>query len=175
MNRAVFVFGASAVGKTAVAQHLDKRAPWAGEVYYFDSIGVPSGDQMIQEHGSGEGWQQWATEQWVQRLSHRDVPLQLLEGQTRPSFITQALQHVAPMDAVLILLNCSAEVRLDRLHHLRGHPELATPQMESWSAYLRGQADALDLPVIDTDELGVAEVAARVEAIALDGVDSNVP
>jgi hypothetical protein len=102
-----------------------------------------------------------------------DVPLQLLEGQTRPSFLNAALSASSTLDPVIVLLNCSAEVRQYRLSELRSQPELANPQMEAWSAYLRGQADALGLPVIDTDELGVPEVAACVEAIGLEGISAG--
>jgi len=33
--------------------------------------------------------------------------------------------------------------------------------MAEWAAYLRGQADALDLPIVDTSTLSVAE-ATRI-------------
>ena len=46
--------------------------------------------------------------------------------------------------------------------------------MEGWAAYLRGQADALGLPVIETDGLTVEEVAARIETIAL-AVERDAP
>ena len=37
-------------------------------------------------------------------------------------------------------------------------PELANPRMDCWAAYLRGQADALNLSIIDTsnDSLDVS-------------------
>jgi hypothetical protein len=37
--------------------------------------------------------------------------------------------------------------------------------MAHWAAYLRGQADALSLPVIDTSMLTVREAAAQLETI----------
>jgi hypothetical protein len=36
--------------------------------------------------------------------------------------------------------------------------------MDSWAAYLRGQADALNLPVIDTTDL---EIDAAADALAV--------
>jgi len=33
------------------------------------------------------------------------------------------------------------------------------PQMDCWAAYLRGQADALHLPVIDTTGEGIEAIA----------------
>ena len=172
-TRTIFLVGASGVGKTAVAAYLNQRAPWAGRVHHFDSIGVPSPERMVEEHGSGEGWQKWATERWVGQLSTQDEQLQLLEGQTRPSYLNAALESAVGLDPVIVLLNCSAGVRRHRLENLRDQPELANSQMESWSAYLCGQAHALGLPVIDTDELEVSDVAARVEAIGLEGISAG--
>jgi hypothetical protein len=36
-----------------------------------------------------------------------------------------------------------------------GQPELASARMDNWAAYLRGQADALNVPNIDTGGLPV--------------------
>ena len=38
--------------------------------------------------------------------------------------------------------------------------------MNLWAVYLRGQADALGLPVIDTSEMSNESVADRVEELA---------
>ena len=46
----------------------------------------------------------------------------------------------------------------------RGQPELANLRMDNWAAYLRGQADALGLRVIDTDALAVEVVADLLAA-----------
>jgi len=59
----------------------------------------------------------------------------------------------------VVLLDCSPEVRAARLRGPRQQPELATDRMDAWAAYLRGQADALGLDVIDTSELSVEAVA----------------
>ena len=169
-RRVIFLLGASGVGKTAVARYLEGREPWTDRVHYFDSIGVPPMTRMLEEYGSAEAWQQWATSQWVDRLLRKREALQLLEGQTRPSFVNQALEAAAPgIDPVVVLLNCSAEVRRRRLEG-RGQPELANARMEAWSAYLSGQADALGLPVIETDEREVHEVAELVETVGLRGL-----
>ena len=129
---------------------------------------------MVEDHGSGERWQQWATGEWVRRLAIRDTALQLLEGQTRPSFINEALGGASEIEPVLILLHCRAEVREYRLTELRGRPELVTPRMEAWAAYLRGQADALGLPVIDTSDQDLEAVASEVARLGLAGL-SRLP
>jgi hypothetical protein len=166
-QRVVFLIGASGVGKTAVASLLEAKEPWVHNVFYSDSIGVPSPEEMERWPGGGEGWQQWATEQWVARLAERDEPLQLLEMQTRPSFILPAVEASQGLDPLVILLECSPSVRAFRLTELRQQPELANARMENWAVYLRSQADALRLPSIQTDDLTLDEVAAAVEAVAL--------
>lgn len=166
--RVVFLVGASGVGKTAVTEVLATRSPWKGAVSHFDDIGVPLPEEMERRFGSGESWQEWATRQWVSDLVERPGPYQLLEAQTRPSFINAALaphRHVHP---TIVLLDCRADVRASRLSRPPRHrPELVTPRMEQWAAYLRGQADALGLPVIDTSDRSLEEVAACVEEVAL--------
>ena len=47
---------------------------------------------------------------------------------------------------------------------MRGQPELSNPRMDCWAAYLRGQADALDLPAIDTTHIGID---ATVDALVV--------
>jgi len=159
----LFLVGASGVGKTTVAELLAGRSPWAGHTYHFDSIGVPSSDEMERRFGAGESWQKWATRRWVESLASRDGTIQLLEGQTRPSFILPATSRYPALDARIILLDCSSDVRQQRLTDLRGRPELANSQMDHWATYLRGQADALALPVIDTSEAAPEAIASAVE------------
>jgi hypothetical protein len=109
----------------------------------------------------------------VDKLASRPAPIQLLEAQTRPSFINEALETRPALEAVIILLDCRREVRRHRLANLRRRPELANPQMDAWAAYLRGQADALGLSVVDTSDLTVAAVAEQVEEIALKGLSAG--
>src|SRR5262249_50551995 len=61
--------------------------------------------------------------------------------------------------------DCSPEVRATRLCGPRGQPELATARMDTWAAYLRGEANALGLPVIDTTALTVAEATQELRAL----------
>ena len=165
MARVEFLIGASGAGKTAVALEIERRGNWSGAVHYFDRVGVPSAEEMERDYGGGEGWQRWATKRWVAELAGNDRQLQLLEGQTRPSFILEAAAAHPALEPLIVLLDCTPEVRGQRLDG-RGQPELANHQMNTWAAYLRGQADALGLPVIDTGDLSVHEVADRVEELA---------
>ena len=159
----LFVIGASGVGKTAAVTALATRSVAGVECFFFDQIGVPSPDEMTREFGGGEQWQAHATEQWVHRLAtecRSDVSV--LDGQTRPTFIHAAIALVGGLCSRTVLLDCSAGDRATRLAN-RGQSELATSQMNSWAAYLRGQAHSLGLPVVDTSALSIPEVADVLE------------
>ncbi|MEP6573171.1 MAG: hypothetical protein ABJD11_10770, partial [Gemmatimonadota bacterium] len=137
--------------------------------YYFDSIGVPSPEAMIGEFGSGEAWQAEMTRRWVARLAENSdgARVAILDGQVRPSIMRAALTESGMTKAAMLLVDCSAGVRDARLR-ARGQPELATSEMTNWAAYLRGQADALGLFVIDTSDSSVeTSIAAMVEWIRL--------
>lgn len=165
MGRLIILIGASGSGKTAVAELLEQRPPWTGHTHYFDRIGVPSAEEM-EAYGGGEAWQRWATEEWVRRMARLESPLELLEGQTRPSFLQPALANHPGLDPTIILLDCTPAVRKHRLAKLRNQDELAHATMNNWAIYLRGQADALGLPVVDTSDLTLDGVAAAVESHA---------
>jgi hypothetical protein len=165
VGRLIVLIGASGSGKTSVAEKLEQRPPWTGHTHYFDSIGVPSAEEMV-SYGGGEGWQRWASEIWVRRLGDLQSPLELLEGQTRPSYLVPVIAEYPDLDPTILLLDCAPAVRRHRLTEHRNQPELANPTMDTWAVYLRGQADALGLPVIDTSELTLNEVVAKVESVA---------
>jgi uncharacterized protein YbjT (DUF2867 family) len=120
---------------------------------------------MERDHGGPERWQAEATKQWISRLAAEvhDASVCILDGQTRPSFVRAALANVDAPHVQIVLLECSPATRSTRLA-ARGQAELATGRMDTWAAYLRGQADALELPVIDTTHLGVEKAADALEA-----------
>ncbi len=160
----LFVTGASAAGKSAAVRALEARRVRGVRCCYFDSIGVPSPAEMIRDYGSGEAWQAAATNQWVRRLVREPAEVAVLDGQARPSVIRAALTTVGHAPAQIVLLDCSAEERARRLAGPRGQPELASAQMSMWAAYLRGQADALELPVVDTTGRSIERVADELVA-----------
>jgi hypothetical protein len=159
------VTGASGAGKTAAVRCLEARGRPDVRCFYFDSIGVPSEEAIEREFGGGEGWQADATKRWMARLATETVggSVSILDGQTRPSFVRAALAGSEGIAARVVLVECAAAVRHARLA-MRGQPELATPRMDVWAGYLRGQADALQLPVVDTTRLNVEAVADALEA-----------
>jgi len=63
----IFITGASGVGKTTTVRMLEKEYSEKFTFYYFDSVGVPSNEEMIRVYGSGENWQRITTEKWVKK------------------------------------------------------------------------------------------------------------
>ena len=132
--------------------------------YYFDSVGVPEPAEMKARFGSPEAWQAATTRRWIAHLvANPDrAETALLEGQIRPSEIMAAFREQGITDGKIIHIDCSHDVREARLRGERGQPELASARMGQWAAYLRGQADAFELPIIDTSSLTVAEAVAAL-------------
>jgi len=161
------VTGASGAGKTAAISALEARGIPGAQCFFFDSIGVPTVETMKRDYGGPEQWQAWATNQWLAKLAAlgRSVRVAILDAQTRPSTVFTAPGAHTAWHPYVVLFDCSPEVRAARLCGPRSQPDLATACMDSWAAYLRGQADALDLPIVDTTELTIAEAAARLEAL----------
>lgn len=157
----LFVVGASGAGKTAAVQALEARQQPGVGCYFFDSIGVPTPEIMQRAWGSGERWQEQMTKRWIARLAANadGVELAILDGQTRPSFIRPHLAPAGIAHARILLLDCTPAVRTARLRGPRGQPELAGDRMDAWAAYLRGQADALGLRVLDTSDMSIEGVA----------------
>jgi len=153
----LIVTGASGSGKTTTVRELEARALPGVRCYYFDAVGVPAAEVMEREFGSGESWQAVTTRAWLERLTADPdgADVYVLDGQTRPSFIRSAIERIGATLVRVVLLDCSEDARHARLAGPRGQPELSNPRMDCWAAYLRGQADALDLPVIDTTNLGI--------------------
>jgi energy-coupling factor transporter ATP-binding protein EcfA2 len=167
----VVVTGASGAGKTTLVNALDAlRLPGVG-CYFFDSIGVPSPEEMERDFGGGEEWQSAMTEQWIARLLRNEdaVRVAVLDGQVRPSMMREHLERMGARRWRIVLADCGHAERNARLHGPRAQPELATGDMDCWAAYLRGQADALGLHVLDTSQpvdAAVAELAGLVQELA---------
>lgn len=163
-RRVCWVLGASGSGKSAAVACLAARQREGLRCLHFDSIGIPSWEVMRRDFGNPENWQAEATRNWLRRIAEdRDPsPLTILEGQTRPSFAHDAAAVFSELDLDLMLLDCSAATRATRLRE-RGQPELANEQMQAWAGYLRDQAELLGMPVIDTTELTIEQVADAIE------------
>jgi energy-coupling factor transporter ATP-binding protein EcfA2 len=163
-SQIVVVTGASGVGKTTLVRALEGRRLEGVRCYYFDSIGVPSTQAMTAEFGSPGGWQEAMTRQWIARLAANEdqARVAVLDGQVRPTVVRAAFTHFGLTGGRIVLVDCSHDVRETRLRRDRQQPELASRDMAAWAAYLRGQADALDLPIVDTTDSTVEAAADQL-------------
>ncbi|HEX9130360.1 MAG TPA: hypothetical protein VF850_14450 [Gemmatimonadaceae bacterium] len=132
---------------------------------------------MERDYGGTDQWQASATREWLVRLAGltSDISLAVLDGQTRPSFVFEEAAIAAPRAVRVALLDCSPQERNSRLRTSRKQPELANVSMDLWAAYLRGQADALNLMVIDTTALTVSQAADQLESYVLRLIESDPP
>ena len=165
------VVGASGAGKTTLVSRLAALALPGVGCHHFDSIGIPSAEEIAARFGDGEAFQAWALDEWVARLVRNEdrVAVAVLDAQVRPSAVRDALARHGVARGGAVLVDCDYAERNARLRGPRGQPELATPRMDQWAAYLRGQADALGVPIVETTgaspEQSLAELRARVTAL----------
>jgi chloramphenicol 3-O-phosphotransferase len=161
--RLVVLTGASGSGKSTIAAALRASRDRQIHVIHFDSIGVPSAAAMIAGWGSGEAWQEAMTLKWmidIKALIPNRHPL-LFEGQIRPSYLPAAMAGLA-CECQVVLVDCSDEVRRQRLILDRRQPELASERMMRWAAVMRAEADELGFARLDTTSITVAEAVASV-------------
>jgi RNase adaptor protein for sRNA GlmZ degradation len=159
----VVLTGASGAGKTTIAQRIEAMRLPNHVTLHFDSIGIPSPDEMRNRYGidpqPGGGWQRAMTQEWMKRI-RPIVDLGnsvLFEGQMRISFIIAALAGT-PMDRVRVfLVDCDDRTRIDRLSVNRMQPELAGPDMLNWARYLRSEAEVTGIEILDTSYLSVRD------------------
>lgn len=164
MNTLFFLIGASGGGKTTAAKALEANKIPTLSFYYFDSIGVPSFEEMVKEYGSTDEWQRIKTIEWAQKLKNDlSSTSVVLDAQTRPSFIEEACQKANIKNYAIILFDCSDAVRKDRLTR-RNQPELANEQMMNWAAYLRKECAERNAVVIDTSTLPIAAMSGALKA-----------
>ncbi|MBP9841615.1 MAG: AAA family ATPase [Simkaniaceae bacterium] len=162
MNKLVFVIGASGAGKTTAVRFLEKEMKKAFTMLYFDSIGVPSPEEM----GDPETWQKEKTFEWVQQLRDKYLPNGhvLFDAQTRPTFIEEACLKNKIFSYKVILIDCSDEERSLRLIG-RGHAALANPTMIQWARYLRDESKKRGYDILDNSLLDVETTALVLKTL----------
>jgi len=159
----IFITGASGAGKTTLLNALKEQHDFKEAIFLnFDSIGVPSEDEMIRQYGSPSEWQKATTHVWAEKINseYKGKKLVILEGQVNLDFIAEAFNKFNHQVKV-ILIHCSDAVRHKRLHGDRNQPELVNKNMDNWSAYLKKQALGQEAVILDTTSMDVDEMVAE--------------
>jgi len=157
--------GASGAGKTTLALKLNELAIPGVKGFNCDRVKIES-DEMA---GSTDR-QADILRYWISQLSQAEAGIELavLDTQIRPHRALEVLSQAAISDAQIVLVDCDPEKRNERLHMDRGQPELANARMDCWAAYLRGQADALRLAIIDTSNDPIDKSLVELELLVRD-------
>jgi energy-coupling factor transporter ATP-binding protein EcfA2 len=144
--------GASGAGKTTLTLRLGELSIPGVESINCDRVTVE-----IPETADPSDMQAAILRHWISELSRADrggrkTELAVLDTQIRPHRAREVLSQAGICHREIVLVDCDPVKRNGRLRGARMQPELANAQMDCWAAYLRGQADALNLPIIDTSE-----------------------
>ena len=148
-----FITGSPGAGKTTllkgvVARHYPRL--WTGHV---DAAGSP---------GRGPEWVSLAV-----NPPPGAQPLLVVDGQERLHTMIEAARSAGLAAFHMVLIDCDHDERRRRLLEERRQPELDQRDVYCWASYLRGQADALGVEVIDTTGRDVAtSIAALAQSIA---------
>lgn len=160
MTSLYFIIGASGAGKTTAVKDVEQSNPDDFQFYYFDTIGVPSREEMERDYGSMDEWQRINTTKWVTKAKEEfvDGKPTILDGQTKPSFIKEACSQNDVTSYKVILFDCTDTVRKKRLID-RNQPDLANAEMMNWAKYLREQSLDSGYVIIDNSTLTQKESA----------------
>ncbi len=163
-----FITGASGTGKTSLISELKKKYKSKDWMFLnFDSIGIPSSDEMIKQSGSLEKWQKDTTYKWISKLirEYKGVSIIIFEGQVNVEFIKSGFSQYNYSDYEIVLIDCKKDIMAKRLTKDRNQPELLTQDMEKWLLFLRGQAREYEVRIIDTSSKTKCEVLEYFEQI----------
>ncbi|HKU72629.1 MAG TPA: hypothetical protein VJR02_01800 [Pyrinomonadaceae bacterium] len=161
----VVLTGASGAGKTTLTLKLNELAIPGVKGFNCDRVKVE-----IDEKADPADRQADILRYWISHLSQRETGIELavLDTQIRPHRALEVLSQAGINYAQIVLVDCDPVKRNERLHMDRGQPELANPQMDCWAAYLRGQADAMRLSIIDTSNDPIDKSLVELEYLVRD-------
>jgi predicted kinase len=165
----VVLTGASGGGKTTLARAIKERYPDECDVLFFDSVGVPSPEEMKRwgdGHQPGVAWQRAMTLQWFDSLAAilRTGRSVLFEGQMRLAFIREALEASKITTARVVLVDCDKTNRAARLILNRRQSDLANEEMMRWADYLRAEALEADYEILDTANRPIGECVEHIHS-----------
>ena len=154
----VLITGASGSGKTTTLKALKNNLPASTSVHFFDDIGVPSLEEMIECYGSPQKWQQAATHQWIEKLIQLTDQTNILEGSFNPEYAVEVLKTKTDVSYLIMCLHADRAIREQRLIYDRNQPELVTEDMNNFARFLMEKTLELGGIIIDTTHKSVSEV-----------------
>jgi dephospho-CoA kinase len=157
--------GASGAGKTTLIEELIERAIPRIKGINCDRVKID-----LPETAEPRDAQAEVLRYWISKLGEENdsVELAVLDTQIRPHAAQAVLYGAGVKHWQVVLVNCDHPRRNERLIKNRKQPDLANPQMDCWAAYLRGQADALGLAIIHTDDAPPDESFETLESLISD-------
>ena len=156
--------GASGAGKTTLTLKLNELAIPGVQGINCDRVKIETADASDPQPG--------ILRHWISQLSQEtSIELAVLDTQIRPHRAQEVLNEAGVVHTQIVLVDCDPIKRNERLCRERSQPELAHAQMDCWAAYLRGQADALNLSIIDTSEDSIDTSLKMLEAILRELLD----
>jgi hypothetical protein len=173
----VILTGASGAGKTTIARRFLHEHPADCDVFFFDSIGVPSLETMESDFGGPEAWQRAMTLRWIEQIRPYNRPTLsaqkpvLFEGQMRIAFVHEALAAQSVSNARIILIDCDDATRAARLHVACAQPDLANATMMNWARFLREEAHQLGAEILDTSHQTIEQCVNLLQSRLFDRTD----
>ena len=157
----IVLTGASGAGKTTLVSRLNDLAIPGGKGINCDRVKIEN-----DETAEPSERQVNILRYWIESLSEPETGIELavLDTQIRPHLALQVLNE-ASINGAVVLVDCEPVTRNERLYTQRAQPELANPRMDCWAAYLRGQADALKLSIIDTSNDPIEKSVVELELL----------
>ena len=152
--------GASGAGKTTLALKLNELGIPGVKGINCDRVELENREDSTDRQAD-------VLRYWIAQLSQpeKGIELAVLDTQIRPHRALEVLREASVKYAQVVLVDCDPVKRNERLQRERGQPELASARMDCWAAYLRGQADALGLAIIDTSDDSVDESRGELELL----------
>jgi dephospho-CoA kinase len=163
-----FLTGCSGAGKSTIVQALQHQINEEQVAFlHFDSIGVPTLEEMIRDYGEPSKWQEQMTYNWIEIITNKYLHYQqvIIEGQVNIDYILRAFKKFNITNAQILLIHAGDKVRHERLKINRNQPELVNEQMDSWARFLFDQAKRYNIEIIDTSIASLDKIILAIKAI----------